>query len=240
VSSGVLAIVQARMSSSRLPGKTLATVGGEPMLGLLLKRVQRARLVSEIVVATSTDPADEAVAQFATAGGVGAARGPLDDVLARFLGVVGARSGPVVRITGDCPLIDPYVIDATVGRFTSTAGCSYASNIDPRTFPDGLDVEVISADALRTIAGDALSPLEREHVTVAIRSQPERFPAASVRNADDLGSLRWTVDDAEDLDFVRAVADRLEAERYTAGLEEILAAVRRPPSLARFGGARRG
>ena len=161
-------------------------------------------------------------------------------MLASFLGVIGDRPGPVVRITGDCPLLDPHVVDATVELFLSTSGCAYASNVEPRGFPDGLDVEVVDADALRAIAGEDPSPAEREHVTAAIRSQPERFPAASLRGDDELGRLRWTVDDPEDLAFVRAVVARLGDDRYSAGIDEMLAAVRTPPSLASFGGAARG
>lgn len=228
------------MSSSRLPGKSLADIGGEPALALLLKRLGRARSLTEIVVATSTDSIDDVISDLAFESRVGVKRGPRDDVLARFLLVVGDRRGPVVRITGDCPLVDPQVVDAAVELFLATPGCAYASNVDPRGFPDGLDVEVVDAEALRGIAGDDLSPAEREHVTLAIRSQPERFRPASLRGTETLGRLRWTVDDAEDLAFVRAVVDRLGAERYSAGIDEILAAARRPPSLASFGGVRRG
>jgi len=228
------------MSSTRLPGKSLAEIGGEPALALLLRRLRRARSLDEIVVATSTDQVDDAIAELASELGVAVGRGPRDDVLARFLGVIGDRPGPVVRITGDCPLLDPEVVDATVELYVSTSGCAYASNVEPRSFPDGLDVEVVDADALRTIAGEDLSPTEREHVTVAIRSHPERFRAAALCGEDSLGGLRWTLDNAEDLAFVRAVVDRLGADRYTAGLKDVLAAVRTPPSLASFGGAPRG
>ena len=228
------------MSSSRLPGKSLADIGGEPALALLLRRLRRARSLEEIVVATSTDHIDDAIAALAAEVGVTVGRGPRDDVLARFVDVLGDRAGPVVRITGDCPLIDPQVVDATIALFLTTSGCMYASNLEPRGFPDGLDVEVVDADALRAIADKDLSPAEREHVTAAIRSQPERFSAASLRGTEELGRLRWTVDTPEDLAFVRAVVDRLGAERYTAGIQEILCAVRNPPSLAGFGGAHRG
>lgn len=228
------------MSSSRLPGKSLALIGGEPALALLLRRLGRARNLDEIVVATSTDQIDDAIAGLAAELGVAVGRGPRDDVLARFVGVVGDRAGPVVRITGDCPLIDPQVVDATVELFLATSNCVYASNLEPRGFPDGLDVEVVDADALRAIAHEDLSRADREHVTAAIRSQPERFSAASLPGTEELGRLRWTVDDPEDLEFVRAVVDRLGAGRYTAGIDEILSAVRTPPSLARFGGTERG
>jgi spore coat polysaccharide biosynthesis protein SpsF len=228
------------MSSSRLPGKTLADVAGEPMLALVLRRLAGAREVAAIVVATSDDPADDPIAELATALGHGAARGPREDVLARYLVAIGAREGPVVRITGDCPLIDPRLVDRIVELYLAAPGCAYASNVEPRTFPDGLDVEVVDSGALREIAGEQLTAADREHVTSAIRAQPERFPAASLVAEEDLGDVRWTVDEAEDLEFVRAVVRRLGERRHKAGLAEILAAVRRPPSLASSSLGRRG
>ncbi len=236
--TGALAIVQARMSSARLPGKTLADIDGEPMLALLLARLRRARRIDAVTVATSTDAVDEPIAEVATRAGAGVVRGPRDDVLSRFLLAVGERDGAIVRITGDCPLIDPQVVDDTIERFRSVAGCAYASNIQPRTFPDGLDVEVLDAAALRTIAAERLTAQEREHVTSAIRAQPARFRQAALTTAPDLGELRWTVDEPHDLEFVRAVVRRLAERRHNADLAEILAAVRREPSLAGFHGCR--
>jgi spore coat polysaccharide biosynthesis protein SpsF len=233
-----LAIVQARMSSSRLPGKTLADVVGEPMLALLLRRLAHARQIDEIVVATSTNTVDDPIVRLANDAGVGAIRGPRRDVLSRFLIAIGDREGPIVRITGDCPLIDAGVVDETVALFHSVANCAYASNVEPRTFPDGLDVEVFDATALRTIAGEQPSAHDREHVTTAIRAQPERFHQVALTAAQDLSELRWTVDKDVDLEFVRAVVGRLAERRYEADLREILSVVRREPSLAKFHGCR--
>jgi spore coat polysaccharide biosynthesis protein SpsF len=233
-----LAIVQARMSSTRLPGKTLADVDGEPMLALLLRRLARARLVERIVVATSTDAVDDPIAGVAREAGAGVSRGAREDVLARLVAAAGEHRGPLVRITADCPLIDPSIVDATVARFLAVPGCAYASNIEPRTFPDGLDVEVVDAGALRELAADSLSGDQREHVTSAMRAQPARFRQATLVAERDLGAVRWTVDEPEDLEFIRAVVRRLGRARYDAGLEQILAAVGRAPSLAAFHGCR--
>ena len=136
--AGALAIVQARMSLSRLPGKTLADIEGEPMLALLLFRLRHSQQIGDIVVATSTDTADDPIGELAALMGVGVSRGPREDVLARFLLAIDDRDGPIVRITGDCPLIDPGVVDDTIERFRSVPDCAYASNVEPRTFPDGL------------------------------------------------------------------------------------------------------
>jgi spore coat polysaccharide biosynthesis protein SpsF len=234
----VIAIVQARMSSARLPGKTLADVGGEPMLALLLARLRRSRRIDRIVVATSTDALDDPIARLASTIGVEVSRGAREDVLARYVGAIGEHRGPIVRVTGDCPLIDARVVDDAVELLLSVSGCAYASNVQPRTFPDGLDVEVVDAGVLRTIASEPLSRHDREHVTSAIRAQPQRFRQATLTAERDLSELRWTVDEPEDLEFVRAVVQRLAARRYAAGSAEILAAVHREPSLAAFHGRR--
>lgn len=236
--AGALAIVQARMSSTRLPGKTLADVDGEPMLALLLGRLGHARRLGGIVVATSTDADDDPIERLTRSIGVEVVRGPRQDVLSRFLLAIGERHGPIVRVTGDCPLIDPHIVDETIEHFLSVPGCAYASNVEPRTFPDGLDVEVVDAAVLRAIADEALSPEDREHVTTAVRAQPERFPQAALVSPENLGELRWTVDDAVDLEFIRRVVRLLADRRQQAGLAEILDAVRREPGLALFHGRR--
>jgi spore coat polysaccharide biosynthesis protein SpsF len=235
---GVPVIVQARMSSTRLPGKTLADVEGEPMLALLLRRLRCARRIGAVVVATTTDRLDDPVAQLAVDLGVGVSRGPREDVLARFLSAIGEHDGAIVRITGDCPLTDSSLVDEMIERFHLVSNCAYASNIEPRTFPDGLDVEVFDAAALRSVGVEALDAQDREHVTSALRAQPRRFRQASLSLDEDLSELRWTVDELADLEFIRAAVRRLATRRHRAGLREILAAVRREPSLASFRGRR--
>lgn len=235
---GALAIVQARMSSTRLPGKTLAEVNGEPMLLLLLRRLSHARRIVRIVVATSTDASDDPIVGVAIGAGVAVSRGPQRDVLERFLLAIDDHDDPIVRITADCPLIDPAVVDDTVERFLSVADCAYASNIQPRTFPDGLDVEVVDAAALRAVGREPLTIEDREHVTSAIRAQPGRFRQAALVATSNLGELRWTVDEPEDLEFLRVLVRRLGARRHEAGLVEILSAVRAEPSLATYHGCR--
>jgi spore coat polysaccharide biosynthesis protein SpsF (cytidylyltransferase family) len=134
-----------------------------------------------------------------------------------------------VRITADCPLIDPHLVDAVIELLRATPGCAYASNTaEPRTYPDGLDVEVMTAAALRAVAAEATERADREHVTPAIRRDPARFPATALFNDEDLGDLRWTVDTAEDLDFVRAVVARLGDRRDDADMAAILAATPSP------------
>jgi spore coat polysaccharide biosynthesis protein SpsF len=236
---GVLAVVQARMSSSRLPGKTLADVDGEPMLGLMLQRIRGATEVNGVVIATTEEPDDDPIEALGAAFGVDVFRGDREDVLSRVTQASNGHVGPIVRLTADCPLIDPQVIDRVVEAFREMPGCAYASNVEPRTFPDGLDVEVIAAATLSETAATAVTREDREHVTTALRRTLDRIPSATVYCEPDLGDLRWTVDTLDDLDFVRSVVVRLGDRRHSASMEDILGVVRTPPSLEAFGGARR-
>lgn len=226
------AVVQARMSSRRLPGKVLAEVAGEPMLALLLARLGQARLVGEIVVATSVESIDDPVAELAQRIGVRVHRGSRDDVLGRFVGALDGRTGPVVRITADCPFVDPGIVDAVVALFGATPDCAYASNVVHRVHPDGLDVEVVDADVLRTVALETDDVADREHVTPAVRAAPDRFRAAHLPGDPAHAGLNWTVDEEADLTFVRGLAEVLGDARTTAGFPELLAAVRGDPGLA--------
>jgi len=234
----VLAIVQARMSSTRLPGKSLADVGGEPLLSLLLRRLQRSRMIDRLVIATSLDSSDDAIEATARQMDSHVYRGDRDDVLARFVAAADGHTGPIVRITADCPLLDPSIADQVIDLFLGQAECDYASNIEPRTYPDGLDVEVVSPELLERLAGSVDDPSDREHVTSAIRRDLEHVRSASLVQDANLGDLRWTVDTSDDLEFVREVIDRLGRRRYDAGMSEILAAIREAPSLAGHGGRR--
>jgi spore coat polysaccharide biosynthesis protein SpsF (cytidylyltransferase family) len=238
VAVSVLAIVQARASSTRLPGKVLAPVGGEPMLALVLRRVMLARRVDDVLLATSDETADDPVSAVATRLGVGCYRGPRDDVLARFAEAIADHDGTVVRVTGDCPFVDPLVLDRLIASYEASGHTVYGSNIDPPTFPDGLDCEVFDATALRRAHAHATEPYDREHVTSFLRRHPRCFPALTLKAEQDLSRLRWTVDTIEDLEFVRAVAARLGPDLVAAGSEQILEAIRRPPTLADFRGVR--
>lgn len=228
-----IVVVQARTSSTRLPGKVLADIGGEPMLALLLRRLQRSVRAGEIVLATSDRPEDDLVAHVAVQLGVRAYRGALDDVLGRFAGAVGEHDGPVVRVTGDCPLIDPAVVDEAVELLASIPGCAYVSNVEPRTYPDGLDVEAFPAAVLRELDAEVTEPVDREHVTLALRRELGSRLSGRLGAPDDgtLAAARWTVDTPQDLAFVRQVVERLADRRYAANVLEIAAAIERQPTL---------
>jgi spore coat polysaccharide biosynthesis protein SpsF (cytidylyltransferase family) len=235
---GALAIIQARVSSTRLPGKSIADVDGEPMLVLLLRRLERADEVERIVVATSTEPEDDVVEEVAREVVANVYRGPLQDVLTRFVGAAEGHRGPLVRVTADCPLVDPQVVDEVIRLFERTSGCAYASNVEPRSYPKGLDVEVFSTETLAWADAETRNQADREHVTALVRRSLAQFPVANLQREVDLSALRWTVDTSDDLEFVRTVVARLGSRRHSAGLLEILAAVRCEPSLAAFRGER--
>jgi spore coat polysaccharide biosynthesis protein SpsF len=211
----VAAIVQARMSSRRLPGKVLADICGRPALALLLERLSGARQPDAIAVATSEEPDDDPVAETARHAGVDVFRGPLEDVLERYrLAAAALGCDSVVRITADCPLIDPAVVDRVVARWRAGSEDYVANVIEPRTFPVGQDVEVVSISALVAAARDARDPYEREHVTPFVRARPDRFPQAPITHDPPRGEARMALDTPEDLERMRAmVASRGPAAR---------------------------
>jgi glutamate-1-semialdehyde aminotransferase/spore coat polysaccharide biosynthesis protein SpsF (cytidylyltransferase family) len=216
----VLAIVQARMSSTRLPGKVLADVRGRPMLWRVVSRLRRARLLDRVLVATSENPADSAIARFCEQEDVLCFRGSETDVLDRYYQAARAQCADVVvRITSDCPLIDPIVVDRVVRRFLE-GRFDYVSNAIRYTYPDGLDTEVFSFTALEQAWREATKRSEREHVTPYLRSA--KFRVANVDNDCLLPrSLRWTVDEPADLEFVRKVYDGFPGNDHF-GMKEVL------------------
>ena len=237
----VLAILQARMSSTRLPGKVMADVAGAPMILRQIERLQRAPSLTRIVVATSDEPGDDPLAAALEAAGIPVFRGSLHDVLARFIGAIDAF-GPAdvaVRLTADCPLADPGVIEATVALREAT-GADYAANAgERRTFPRGLDVEVFKVAALRAAAAESADLYDREHVTPFLYRRPDRFTLAFHHQAVDEGEVRWTVDRPDDLAFVRSVYDALYPADPAFTSEHVRAFVRGRPDLLTLGGDRR-
>ena len=228
----VVVIVQARMGSSRLPGKVLMDLHGRPLLERQIERLRRSRTVDAIVIATSTHARDDAIAEVAERVGVGVFRGPEDDVLARYVGAADAfQADVVVRGTADCPLVDPEVLDRCVERLLEDDDLDYVSNTLQRTYPRGLDVEVLRRSVLERAHHEATDPGDREHVTGFIWRQPERFRLANVVDCEDRSALRWTVDTQDDLDVVRAVYDALYPERPDFSYADALAHVSEHPAV---------
>jgi spore coat polysaccharide biosynthesis protein SpsF len=228
----ILGILQARTSSSRLPRKVMLPLAGAPMLQRQIERLQRAKSIDRLIVATSDRPEDGCVAQLADAAGAESFRGSLDDVLDRYYRAAEPhRPDHVVRVTGDCPLADWTVIDGCVD-FAVNGGFDYASNGFKPTWPDGLDVEVLTFSALETAWREAKEPMLREHVTMFLYRHPERFRLGSFENDVDLSGMRWTVDHPGDYEFVRAVYDRLYPSNPAFTSADILALLALEPTLA--------
>ena len=227
-----MAIVQARMGSTRMPGKVMAPVLGEPMIWRQIERIRRARSVSKVVVATSTAPADDALASFLVGRGCGVYRGDPVDVLGRFTACARtAGAERVVRLKADCPLTDPQLVDAAVA-LSIRSGAAYAGNCEVRSYPAGLEVEVITAEALFAADREASAPEDRESVTGFIRRFPLRFAQAHLVAAHDRSDLRWSVDRSEDFALVREVYRGLYPENPDFGVQEIAELVEAGPELA--------
>ena len=224
----VTAIVQARMGSSRLPGKVMRKVGDHVLIDLLLTRLARARTVSEIVLATTDQPSDDRLAKHVADLGYKVVRGSENDVLSRFVLAADATDGDIlVRITGDCPLVMPELVDTLVQGYQQ-ADLDYLSNVDPPTWPDGLDVEVFSSTALRRAAAETSEQFDREHVTPFLRRGD--FRRANVTNAQDLSKLRLTVDAAADLEVMESLINRVE-DPVNLDLDALLALTNSEPEL---------
>lgn len=220
-----LAVLQARMSSSRLPGKVLAPVLGQPMIARQIERLRRSARIDRLVVATSVDPSDDPLAAACEAMGVAVHRGDLQDVLGRFAGALEAHpdASVVVRLTGDCPLADWTVIDQLIDHFVAE-GADYASNTPAeRTYPHGLDAEVMRRDVLLRACREAADPYEREHVTPFIYRRPDQHRLAFLSRSPSLAHLRWTVDYPGDLAFVRGVYEQLYPARPAFTADDVVA-----------------
>ena len=199
-----VAIVQARMGSTRLPNKVMKPIGGVPMIEVLLTRLARASEVNEIVVATSIDPRNQPLADHVVSLGYKCYRGSENDVLDRYLQAAkSAQADIVVRITGDCPLVDPILVDEVIRQFKD-AELDYFSNVTPPTFPDGLDIEVFTFNALQQAALETSKAYDHEHVTPYLR-ESEHFKRAGISHSEDLSALRWTVDYPADYEVVSKV-----------------------------------
>ena len=230
----ILGIVQARTGSTRLPGKVLMDLLGEPMLLRELARLDQCTTLDALVVATSDLPRDDLLAGLLTSRGRTVFRGSESDVLDRYYRCAEEHGADiVVRLTGDCPLICPEVVDKVVNAYLATPECDYASNIEPQTFPDGLDTEVFPFRILGLMWREATGD-EREHVTPYVRLDPDTFRHCPVIHEPDLSGMRWTVDELRDLEFVRQVYARVGRGGEVFGMDAILELLEREPELVRM------
>ncbi len=229
--SHVVAIVQARMGSTRLPGKVLASLEGQPMIEHVLRRCAQIRLVDAVIVAIPDTHQDDALAHLLGTRHYPVFRGPEEDVLERYRQAAEAfRADVVVRITADCPFIDPDVSDQVITTFLQ-GRADYVSNTVERTYPRGLDTEVFSIEALRRAAREADDPADREHVTRYIWRNPTKYRQVQVKAQGDFSHLRWTVDTEEDLAFARAVLRELRPLGHAFRWTDILQVLSLRPEL---------
>jgi spore coat polysaccharide biosynthesis protein SpsF len=227
----ILAILQARISSARLYKKVLKPILGKPMLELQIERLVCCKNIDHLVVATSDRTEDHAIVSLCTRLKVDVFQGSLNNVLDRFFQAARKyEANHVIRLTGDCPLADPEIIDTLVD-FYLRQKCDYASNCRPPTLPDGLDAEVFSFRTLEEAWKEAEGPYELEHVTPFIIRRPEQFRIANWRYQEDLSHLRWTVDEPEDFELVREIYEALYPQNPRFRTQDILEFLEKRPEL---------
>jgi spore coat polysaccharide biosynthesis protein SpsF len=228
----VLCILQARISSTRLPGKVMQPILGEPMLARQIERIKRADRIDRLIVATSHEPGDDAIQELCTTLGVDCYRGSLADVLDRFYRAAEQyRPGHVMRLTGDCPLTDPTMLDALI-ELHLDGGYDYSSNVIRLTYPDGLDAEVFTYALLERAWREARLPHEREHVTPFMRQTRPDIRCGSLEDETDRSAMRWTVDYPEDYDFVRRVFAALYPVNPVFGANDVYRLLEAHPEIA--------
>jgi spore coat polysaccharide biosynthesis protein SpsF len=230
----VVAIIQARMASTRLPGKVLADLGGQPVLSWIVRRAQRAKGIDQVVVATSVAADDAVIASFCKEQDFAYTRGELHDVLDRYMHTAHEfDANVVVRLTGDCPLIDSELLADNLHTFLSAdPPLDFAANRLPgnRTVPIGLDTEICTIDALETAWREAHEPHQREHVMPFFYENPERFRNLHIKHIPDYGHYRWTVDTPKDLELLRMIVANFQDDKFS--WKEVLTLFEQRPELA--------
>ncbi|MBM3374986.1 MAG: spore coat protein [Betaproteobacteria bacterium] len=230
------AIIQARMSSSRLPGKVLMPIGDRPMLQLIFERLRLSKCLSDVIVATSLDVADDAIEELCSSHGIGVARGSRTDVLARFMDALElTKATAIVRVTADCPLIDYRLIDMALNIF-SFESLDYLSMGSDSGYPRGINAEVIARSALEISAKEAIEPYEREHVTPFIYTRPQRFSLKVLVSPESLmrADYRVTVDEQLDIDMIRLLVSGIGIDPLDISLADVVKFLDMNPEIARM------
>lgn len=226
-----IAILQARMSSTRLPGKVLMELAGKPMLLQQIERIQESSLIDQLIVATSKKKGDDCIEEMCVSNKIACYRGSLDNVLDRFYQIsLQYQPKNIVRITGDCPLIDARVIDQVIELHMKNKN-DYTSNTIETTFPDGLDVEVFTKETLDCIYKQANRPSLKEHVTLYVNENRSLFKLGNLRNDKNLSDQRWTVDEPEDYAFVTEIYNKLYTCNPKFTFQDVVALLEERPEL---------
>lgn len=230
----IIVVIQARMGSTRLPGKVIKQIVGMPVLWHVIERVSKSEIVTDIVVATSINLENDVIREFCSNNNISCYSGSEQDVLERYIGAAemmnADESDLLVRITSDCPLIDPEVIDKVIIEHKNKL-FDYSSNVVVPTYPDGLDCEVFSYKLLKQINTKALKQEEREHVTIHFRNHPELFKLNNIYNNVDYSKYRWTLDQKEDLDVISYIYSKLYVKGSIFHMRDILNLIDENPSI---------
>ncbi|MDP8297426.1 MAG: glycosyltransferase family protein [Candidatus Orphnella occulta] len=229
----VVATIEARFTSTRLPGKTLLEICEKPTLELIIERLKMSELIDEIVIATTVSKDCDAIEELAKGSGVGCFRGSEDDVLDRVLQAAKAyQADIIVEMTGDETLIDPVIVDETI-QFYRDNDFDYVSNILDRRYPRGLDTQVFSTEVLEEVAGLTNDPADRENVSLYIYEHPEKYTLGSVKAPDEMNrpEWRWTLDTKEDFEFLKAVYEALYSENKVFSAQDIFAFLAENPAV---------
>ena len=230
----VTAIIQARMTSTRLPGKVLKEVLGRPLLGYLIERVWCCKRIKDVILATTLNTQDDPIAKLGNEKGINVFRGSEKNVLERFYKAAKTfNSKHIMRITADCPLVDPDILEMLIEYYFSKTFDYVSNGVDP-TLPDGLDAEIFTFEALDYASKRAVLPSELEHVTPYIRNHPEIFKTGSWAYHENLSHLRWTVDEKEDFEFVKQVIESLYPVNRNFRMNDVLEMIRQRPELTQI------
>ena len=231
MSESVKVVLQARMSSTRLPGKVLRKINNQPMIYWQIHRILQSKKIKELVVAISDDSSDDVLADYLNSINQKLVRGSLHNVLDRFIKVEEIyKSQVTIRLTADCPLVMPELIDQFIGVFLNSKADYLSNTIEP-TYPDGLDIEIFRPRALEQLSSFQISDLEKEHVTLGIINRKEKFKLMGFQNDLNLSHFRWTVDDKRDFEFVSMIYQNFKNQELTFNLSDLLDFFRRFPGL---------
>lgn len=230
--SKVVCITMARMTSSRLPGKTLMKIGSLPLLEYHIERLRRAENIDEIYVATTINKTDDVINEYCKSKQIKCFRGDEEDVLSRYQQCAElANADIIVRVTGDCPLIDPSLVDEVIDCYKNNKGCDYA-HLDITKFPRGFDCEVFSKKVLNELNEEVVIPSHREHVTSFIHSHPQRYNIFTHSMESDHSDLRFCVDEKTDLELIEKIINFYEGDIYEKSWFEIVELMRDNPEWA--------
>lgn len=231
----VVAVIQARMGSTRLPQKTLAAIEGRPMLHWIVQRLKKSKSVGKIIIATTTQPEDGVIEEFAKKEGTPVFRGSVNDIVDRIYQAAKMEGGEiVVRVTADCPLVDAKLLDEMVGIMQSR-GYDFFSNVSPPTYPDGLDLEMLTMNCLerlwKSTRGD---PFLSEWFRTYIVQNPDKFRIGNHSYKTDMSEVRWTVDEKEDLEFVQRVYAEFRGKGADFWMDDLLALLVKKPEIGQI------